>query len=405
MGSKIKLPTGWELTTLSKVLVERTERKGKTDVGIYSVAVNKGVVNQVEHLGRSYAAEDTTNYNLVSFGDIVYTKSPTGDFPYGIVKQSHVKQDVAVSPLYGVYKPGNFYLGLFLDYYFQSHINANNYLKKIVNKGAKNTILVSNQGFLHNRILLPNDPLEQQKIAEILMMQDKVIALKEDLLEAKKKQKIWVMQNLLTGKIRLAGFKEKWKIKALSDIVSKCSSKNFDFKVSKVLTNSAQNGIVLQSEHFNKDIAVGSNIDGYYLVSNGDFVYNPRISVTAPCGPICRSHLLEDGVISPLYIVFRLNNNSLVNGDYLEQFFMSSIWFRYIKGVANYGARHDRISITDDAFFAMPVLIPELKEQKAIAECLSTADKEIELLTKELETQRKVKQYLMQQLLTGKIRV
>ncbi len=134
MVKTIKVPIGWERTPLSKVLVERTEQKGKTDVEIYSVAVNKGVVNQVEHLGRSYAAEDTSNYNLVSFGDIVYTKSPTGDFPYGIVKQSHVKQDVAVSPLYGVYKPGNFYLGLFLDYYFQSHINANNYLKKIVNK-------------------------------------------------------------------------------------------------------------------------------------------------------------------------------------------------------------------------------------------------------------------------------
>lgn len=294
MVKTIKVPIGWERTPLSKVLVERTEQKGKTDVEIYSVAVNKGVVNQVEHLGRSYAAEDTSNYNLVSFGDIVYTKSPTGDFPYGIVKQSHVKQDVAVSPLYGVYKPGNFYLGLFLDYYFQSHINANNYLKKIVNKGAKNTILVSNQGFLHNCISLPNDVTEQQKIVEVLMMQDNVIALKEKLLEAKKKQKKWLMQKFLMN--------QNWQKVKLEELFNRLLRKNVVGN-GNVLTISANHGLISQESYFKKSIA-SSDLSNYFLLYKGDFAYNKSYSENYPYGAIKRLDKYEMGVVSPLYICF-----------------------------------------------------------------------------------------------------
>lgn len=81
---------------------------------VCSVAVQKGVVDQIEHLGRSFAASDTSNYGRVEYGDVVYTKSPTGDFPYGIVKQNRLKESVAVSPLYGVYRPSSFEVGSLL---------------------------------------------------------------------------------------------------------------------------------------------------------------------------------------------------------------------------------------------------------------------------------------------------
>ena len=96
----------WQKTELKNVLQERNE-KNANGYDVCSVSVTQGVVNQIEYLGRSFAAKDTLHYNVVKFGDIVYTKSPTGDFPYGIVKRSNIKCDVAVSPLYGVYKPVN----------------------------------------------------------------------------------------------------------------------------------------------------------------------------------------------------------------------------------------------------------------------------------------------------------
>ena len=113
----------WQKMELSKVLHERNEKNidGRT---ICSVSVSQGVVNQVEYLGRSFAAQQTNHYNVVKYGDIVYTKSPTGDFPYGIIKRSDIEEDVAVSPLYGVYTPSNDNIGVILHFYFIKPSNA-----------------------------------------------------------------------------------------------------------------------------------------------------------------------------------------------------------------------------------------------------------------------------------------
>ena len=102
-----------ESIRLSEILTERNE-VNTAQYEVYSVSVSQGVVNQVDYLGRSFAAKDTSNYNVVHYGDIVYTKSPTGDFPFGIVKRSGQTDPVAVSPLYGVYKPASNEIGCFL---------------------------------------------------------------------------------------------------------------------------------------------------------------------------------------------------------------------------------------------------------------------------------------------------
>ena len=126
----------WRKVKLKEVLFERKEKNIAQDHRICSVAVQKGVVDQVEHLGRSYAAADTSNYGVAHYGDIIYTKSPTGDFPYGIIKQSHMHEDVAVSPLYGIYEPACYELGYILHTYFSYAINCSNYLLPIIQKGA-----------------------------------------------------------------------------------------------------------------------------------------------------------------------------------------------------------------------------------------------------------------------------
>ena len=144
----------WQKTELSKVLQERTE-KNINGYTVCSVSVSQGVINQIEYLGRSFAAKETSHYNVVKYGDIVYTKSPTGDFPYGIVKRSYIKNAVAVSPLYGVYKPINDNIGVFLHFYFMQSNNAFNYLHPLIQKGAKNTINITNDRFLGNSIPFP----------------------------------------------------------------------------------------------------------------------------------------------------------------------------------------------------------------------------------------------------------
>ena len=157
----------WQKMELSKVLHERNEKNidGRT---ICSVSVSQGVVNQVEYLGRSFAAQQTNHYNVVKYGDIVYTKSPTGDFPYGIIKRSDIEEDVAVSPLYGVYTPSNDNIGVILHFYFMKPSNAFNYLHPLIQKGAKNTINITNLRFLENFVPLPISENEAYTIATTL---------------------------------------------------------------------------------------------------------------------------------------------------------------------------------------------------------------------------------------------
>ena len=140
---------------LHEILTERKELN-EQEYDICSVSVSKGVVNQVEYLGRSFAAKETAHYHVVHKGDIVYTKSPTGEFPFGIIKQSYIDTPVAVSPLYGVYEPIDYETGVYLHHFFCSPQNAKNYLHKLIQKGAKNTINITNQHFLDNTISLPD---------------------------------------------------------------------------------------------------------------------------------------------------------------------------------------------------------------------------------------------------------
>ena len=192
-----------------------------------------------------------------------------------------------------------------------------------------------------------------------------------------------------------------WKVMRLGDVAEKSILKNRNNLIKLVLSNSAIDGLVAQNEYFDKDIANKENIQDYYIVDLGDFVYNPRISQSAPTGPINRN-MLSKGIVSPLYTVFTVQDEILAK--FLAYFFKTIVWQNQVKSVANYGARYDRINITDNAFFSLKILLPPLDEQKKIAEILSTCDEAINLTINLIESKKQFKKALMQNLLTAKIR-
>ncbi|MEO9886689.1 MAG: restriction endonuclease subunit S, partial [Balneola sp.] len=165
---------------------------------------------------------------------------------------------------------------------------------------------------------------EQQKIASFLSAVDKKIeqlTRKKKLLEEYKKgvmQKLFPQPGEQHPELRFKDVNGEdfpdWEVKRLGEIADRITNKNTENKYSFVLTNSATQGIVSQTDYFDKDIANQNNLDGYYIVEQDDFVYNPRISVHAPVGPIKRN-TLETGVMSPLYSVFRFSEDSI---DYFE---------------------------------------------------------------------------------------
>ena len=193
----------WKNVQLNEVLVERKEKNANQDHRICSVAVQKGVVDQIEHLGRSYAAADTSSYGVAHYGDIIYTKSPTGDFPYGIIKQSQMNEEVAVSPLYGIYEPVCYEMGYLLHTYFSYATNCSNYLLPIIQKGAKNTINITNDVFVSNKLFLPMEQGEQKALAKIFITADNEIDLLRQSIEQEKQKKKALMQLLLTGIVRM----------------------------------------------------------------------------------------------------------------------------------------------------------------------------------------------------------
>ena len=162
--------------------------------------------------------------------------------------------------------------------------------------------------------------------------------------------------------------------------------------ISNVICNSAKQGLIPQREYFDKDIANSDNTNGYYIIESNDFVYNPRKSADAPYGPISSYQYPEAGIVSPLYLCFRAKRE--INPLYFEWYFRSSTWHRYIYMSGDSGARHDRVSIKDDVFFAMPINVPSAKEQERISLFLDAIERRIETQRTLVETLKKYKRGL-----------
>ena len=201
-------------------------------------------------------------------------------------------------------------------------------------------------------------------------------------------------------KLRFPGFDEPWQSTLLSSVFTKNTKRNTDGQITNVICNSAKQGLIPQREYFDKDIANSDNTSGYYIIEENDFVYNPRKSADAPYGPISRYKYAEAGIVSPLYLCFRAKKE--INPSFFEWYFRSSAWHRYVYMSGDSGARHDRVSIKDDTFFAMPINLPSAHEQEHIASFLERIDQRIEKQRALVESLKKYKRGVMRAIFRGK---
>lgn len=200
----------------------------------------------------------------------------------------------------------------------------------------------------------------------------------------------------LVPRLRFSEFQggPEWKIEPLRKLAQRCTSKNIKGKHTRVLTNSAEHGVVDQRDYFDKDIATQGKLEGYYIVEKGDYVYNPRISMIAPVGPISKNNV-GTGVMSPLYTVFRFSSS---DNDFFAHYFKSTHWHHYMRQASSTGARHDRMSIPNGDFMSLPLPVSNPREQQKISDCLSSLDDLIAAETHKLNVLKKHKKGLMQQL-------
>ena len=170
-----------------------------------------------------------------------------------------------------------------------------------------------------------------------------------------------------------------------------------------MICNSAKQGLIPQRDYFDKDIANSNNTNGYYIIEQNDFVYNPRKSSDAPYGPISRYDYEEAGIVSPLYLCFRAKEN--VDTNFFEWYFRSAVWHRYIYMIGDSGARHDRVSIKDADFFSMPICFPSMGEQEKISSFLSTLEKRIASQQLLVDNLKKYKRGVFEAIFSRKLRL
>jgi type I restriction enzyme S subunit len=235
---------------------------------------------------------------------------------------------------------------------------------------------------------------EQDKIASFFECLNRRIEYQRTLVDALKKYKRGVMQRIFRQLPSQDG--AEWACVRLGDIFKKVSRRNADGVIKNVITNSAEYGLIPQRDFFDKDIAVDGNTANYYVIENGDFVYNPRKSNSAPYGPFNRYTLSEQGIISPLYTCLVLQAD--ISPSYLAWYFKSDAWYRYIYDNGSQGVRHDRVSMTDDLLMGIPVMYPSHEKQLLYADILDVVETRLQATQKTLDLLSKTRDGYMRQL-------
>ena len=382
----------WVFEPLSKVLKEY-KLKNTDGRDVFSVSMEYGIVNQIELLGRSYAAADPSHYTIGRRYDVVYTKSPLKAFPFGIVKQCKFDGEVALSPLYGVFTPPNPHLGLMIEAYFESPNRSKDYLSPLCQKGAKNTLQITNTTFLSGRLPLPTQPAEQQKIAECLSSVDELIAAQARKVDALKTHKKGLMQQLFPRegethpRLRFPEFQNagEWEPQRLSELIDLISGMHLSpddystvgevpyFTGPSDFTNDLSN-----VTKWTKRTANVSQADDTLITVKGSGV-----------GEIWYSTLLEVAMGRQLMAVRSKNGSS----RFMFQFLLTKRSRFEDLGSGNLIPGLSRAVILE-----LEACFPKPPEQQRIATCLSSLDALITAETQKHEALKTHKKGLMQQL-------
>ncbi|HFI0167271.1 TPA: restriction endonuclease subunit S, partial [Streptococcus suis] len=317
--------------------------KGYTDLPILSASQELGMIRRDEiGIDIKYDKEAVANYKRVLPGQfVIHLRSFQGGFAWSEIEG-------LTSPAYTIldFKEEN------SSKFWRNVLTSPNFIKKLetVTYGIRDGRSISYSDFSTLNFVIPTLP-EQEAIGSFFSDLDQLITLHQRKLDDVKELKKALLQKMFPKgngndfpELRFPEFTDAWKQRKLGEVAEKVSQKNLDRQYVETFTNSAEFGIISQRDFFEKNISSLDNISGYYIVSPDDFVYNPRISNLAPVGPIKRNKLGRVGVMSPLYTIFRFSDIHL---DFVEKYFDTTIWHRYMELNGDSGARSDRFAIKD----------------------------------------------------------
>lgn len=287
------------------------------------------------------------------------------------------------------------------DFYFQFLSSQYENIRDFGHSGGVSHL---NAGLLKQIPVPVAPPGEQRRIAQILATWDQAIAATERLLANSQRGTRDLKASLLSGRRRFPGMSDKWRYVDFDSIFERLARKNTTNNVN-VLTISAEHGLINQRDYFNKSVA-SANLTGYTLLHRHDFAYNKSYSAGYPMGAIKPLLAYEAGVVSSLYLCFKLREDQDADFDFFRHYFEAGLMDQEIEGIAQEGARnHGLLNVSVIDFFKLQLHIPSALEQRRIAEVINVAEAEEVSLEAQLQSLRQEKAALMSQLLTGKRRV
>lgn len=386
----------WETHALSEYFKKVCDKNTKMECTIVLTnSAEHGIIPQNDFFDHAIANnKNIGGYYIVSPDDFVYNPRVSVTAPVGPINRSLLDFQGVMSPLYLVFKI-NAINKDYLNIFYKTN-KWHTFMKLEGNCGARfDRLSISDDQFVKMPLTHPKDHSEQQSIASYFQHLDSLIQSTTKKIESLKQVKAASLQSMFpqegetTPRVRFKGFEGEWSICPLKYFAKKSTEKNISMDYTITLTNSAEYGVINQRDFFDHDISNDDHINGYYVIHHDDFVYNPRVSTAAPVGPISRNRLGYSGVMSPLYLIFRVNG---INKDFLSYYFKTTLWHNYMKLEGNTGARFDRLAISDEQFFNMPIYYPkDEEEQTAIASYFTNLDRQITLHTQRLEKLKQIK--------------
>ena len=371
----------WTKTLLNNYLEENKERNKRgifTKNHVLSVSGDFGIVNQIELLGRSFAGKSVLDYHVVRAGNIVYTKSPLKEYPYGIVKVNG-GVDGIVSTLYAVYKVKETANGKFVEYYFGLPNRTNRYFKPIVRIGAKHDMKIGNDEVLANYVVFPCVD-EQKRISDFICLLDERIATQIKIIEK--------LESLIRGISNNLLYSESGTPVRLGDILSERSERTKVNNQHEVLSSTVK-GIFSQREYFSKDIASENNV-GYKVIRLHDVVLSPQ---NLWMGNINYNDKFDIGIVSPSYKIF-----SIADG-YDKRFVAAMLkthraLYNYML-VSEQGASVVRRNLNMEAFEQLVFKMPPIDKQREIGNAISALQSRLELAVRTKAAYEKQTQWLL----------
>ena len=381
----------WTKTLLNNYLEENKERNKRgifTKNHVLSVSGDFGIVNQIELLGRSFAGKSVLDYHVVRTGNIVYTKSPLKEYPYGIVKVNG-GVDGIVSTLYAVYKVKETANGKFVEYYFGLPNRTNRYFKPIVRIGAKHDMKIGNDEVLANYVVFPCVE-EQKRISDFIGLLDERIATQIKIIEDLKKLKSAISKHLFARKDLLETTICLSDIATLKNGYAFQSSKYNPLGKWKILTIANVSGERnINDEDCNCIINLPSDIQNHQVLKEGDIL----ISLT---GNVGRVSLCKAGnyLLNQRVGLLQFTNNA--NREFIYQV-LSSRRFENSMIACGQGAAQMNIGKGDVEDYTIPYSANSLNLE-VVASTLKTYDLLISVEVDRLRLFIQQKQYLLAQM-------